>query len=273
MAHQDTGSPHLLSVLSDGVLTLTLNRPEASNALTYDLLEALRLEIRYAELSAEVRCILLQGSGAAFCAGGDIRLMSKRPPGAVSIDDHIRWQQSMQRDLCGRLAKMPKPTVAIVNGPAAGAGLSLALSCDLRLMAKPAFFMTAFANVGLSGDFGCAYFLSRLIGSAKARELMFLSDRISAAEALDLGLINWCCEIEDLAERARLIAARLATGPLTAVGYMKDNLNRAVTGGMDDCMDVEASHHIRCMTTAEHLEGVSAFAAKRRPDFARHAQD
>jgi 2-(1,2-epoxy-1,2-dihydrophenyl)acetyl-CoA isomerase len=189
--------------------------------------------------------------------------------GDVWIEDRIRWQRGVQRATAGKLFRMPKPTLAVINGPAAGAGLSLALSCDLRLMAQSAFLLTAFTTVGLSGDFGVTYFLSQVLGSAKARQMMFLSDRVSAAEALELGLVNWCCEPDDLIDKANAIAARLAAGPSTAFGYMKENLNRAMNTEVDDCMDLEATHHIHCMATSDHREGVAAFIEKRAPEFGK----
>jgi 2-(1,2-epoxy-1,2-dihydrophenyl)acetyl-CoA isomerase len=187
--------------------------------------------------------------------------------GALTIDQAIHRQRVNQRATAGKLFKMPKPTIAALPGPAAGAGLSLALACDLRVMASTAILTTAFARVGFSGDYGGTYFLAQLVGAAKARELYFLSERIGADEALRLGLVNWVCPPEDLAARAREIALRLASGPTVAYRYMKENLNRAMAGDVDDCMDLEATHHIHCGQTEDHREAARAFVEKREPAF------
>jgi 2-(1,2-epoxy-1,2-dihydrophenyl)acetyl-CoA isomerase len=187
--------------------------------------------------------------------------------GNNTIDGAIHRQRVNQRATAGKLFKMPKPTLAALPGPAAGAGLSLALACDLRIMASNAILTTAFARVGFSGDYGGTYFMTQLVGSAKARELYFLSERVSADEALRLGLANWVCAPEELAAKAREIALRLAKGPTVAYRYMKENLNRAMAGEVDDCLDLEATHHVHCGQTEDHREATRAFVAKREPVF------
>jgi 2-(1,2-epoxy-1,2-dihydrophenyl)acetyl-CoA isomerase len=162
---------------------------------------------------------------------------------------------------------MPKPTIAALPGAAAGAGLSYALACDLRVMANSAIMTTAFAKVGFSGDYGGSYFMTQLIGSAKARELYFLSDRVTADEALNLGLTNWVCEPDDLMDKTMEIANRLANGPSVAYRYMKENLNRAMSGEVDDCLDLEATHHIHCGQTEDHRNATKAFVEKKEPVF------
>jgi 2-(1,2-epoxy-1,2-dihydrophenyl)acetyl-CoA isomerase len=162
---------------------------------------------------------------------------------------------------------MPKPTIAALPGPAAGAGLSLAMACDLRIMSSTAIMTTAFAKVGFSGDYGGTYFMTQLVGAAKARELYFLSDRVSAEEALRIGLANWVCEPDQLAAKTREIALRLATGATVAYRYMKENLNRAMNGEVDDCLDLEATHHVHCGQTQDHRDATKAFVEKREPVF------
>jgi 2-(1,2-epoxy-1,2-dihydrophenyl)acetyl-CoA isomerase len=163
---------------------------------------------------------------------------------------------------------MPKPTIAAIPGAAAGAGLSIALACDLRVMAEPAFMTTAFARVGFSGDYGGTYFLTKLVGAAKAREMYFLSDRVDAAEALRLGLASRVVPAEALAAEALALAARLAAGPRVALAYLKETLNRAFSGGdMDDCLDLEATHHVHCGLTDDHKDAAKAFVEKRPPVF------
>jgi 2-(1,2-epoxy-1,2-dihydrophenyl)acetyl-CoA isomerase len=266
----DTGTPDLLAQLDAGVLTLTLNRPDARNAMTRAMNAALASQLASAELDAAVKCIVLTGAGKGFCAGGDVKGMAARGDGTVgdnTIDGAIHKQRVGQRATAGKLFKMPKPTIAALPGAAAGAGLSLALACDLRIMANTAIMTTAFARVGFSGDYGGTYFLTQLVGAAKAREMYFLSDRISAEEALRLGLTNWVCAPEELASKTRAIALRLANGPTVAYRYMKENLNRALAGNVDDCLDLEATHHVHCGQTEDHREATKAFVEKREPVF------
>jgi 2-(1,2-epoxy-1,2-dihydrophenyl)acetyl-CoA isomerase len=266
----DTGTTDLLAALDEGVLTLTLNRPEARNAMSGEMTAALADQLAKAEFDREVKCIVLTGAGKGFCAGGDVKGMASRGDGTVgdnTIDAAIHRQRVNQRATAGKLFKMPKPTLAALPGAAAGAGLSLALACDLRIMASTAILTTAFARVGFSGDYGGTYFMTQLVGSAKARELYYLSDRVSAEEALRLGLTNWVCAPEQLAAKTREVALRLAQGPTVAYRYMKENLNRAMHGDVDDCLDLEATHHVHCGQTEDHREASKAFVEKREPVF------
>jgi len=266
----DTGTKDLLATLGDGILTLTLNRPEARNAMSLEMNQALQQQLALAELDPAVKCIVLTGAGKGFCAGGDVKSMAAAGDGtvgALTIDEAIHRQRLNQRATAGKLFTIPKPTVAALPGPAAGAGLSLALACDLRVMASTAILTTAFARVGFSGDYGGTYFLTQLVGSAKARELYFLSDRIAADEALRLGLVNWVCAPEEVGAKTREIALRLANGPTVAYRYMKENLNRAMAGDLNDCLDLEATHHIHCGQTEDHREAARAFTEKREPVF------
>jgi 2-(1,2-epoxy-1,2-dihydrophenyl)acetyl-CoA isomerase len=270
MTTLDTGTPDLLAALDSGVLTLTMNRPNARNALSRPMLQAMQQQLVAAEFNPEVRCIVLTGAGQAFCAGGDVKGMAAAGDGTVgqrTIDEAIHQQRHSQRETAGRLFKMPKPTVAVIPGPAAGAGLSLAMACDLRLMSSNAIMTTAFARVGFAGDYGGTYFMTQLIGAAKARELYMLSERVSADEALRLGLANWVCPPDALSERTREIAQRLASGPSVAYRYMKENLNRAMAGEVDECLDLEATHHIHCGQTEDHRNAAKAFVEKREPVF------
>jgi len=270
MAKLDTGTEDLLADLDAGILTITLNRPQARNAMSGEMNEALGKQLAAAELDPEVKVVVLTGAGQGFCAGGDVKGMNDRNSGAgrsATIDEAIATQRINQRATAGKLFKMPKPTIAALPGAAAGAGLSLALACDMRIMAKTAIMTTAFARVGFSGDYGGTYFLTQLVGSAKARELYFLSDRVSADEALRLGLANWVVEPDELAAKTREVATRLAKGPIVAYRYMKENLNRAMAGEWDDCMDLEATHHVHCGQTHDHKEAAKAFVEKREPVF------
>ena len=266
----DTGTTDLLATLDEGVLTLTLNRPEARNAMSKAMNKALQEQLAEAEFNPAVKCLVLTGAGQGFCAGGDVKGMAASGDGTVgaqTIDEAIARQRVNQRATAGKLFKMPKPTLAALPGAAAGAGLSLALACDMRVMSSTAIMTTAFARVGFSGDYGGTYFLTQLVGSAKAREMYYLSDRVSAEEALRLGLTNWVCAPDELAARTREIALRLAKGPTVAYRYMKENLNRAMAGEVDECLDLEATHHVHCGQTQDHREATQAFVAKREPVF------
>ncbi len=283
--HLDTGTDDLLATLDEGVLTLTLNRPKARNAMSGEMTRALQEALADAELDPDVRCVVLTGAGKGFCAGGDVKGMAAANEGAtgsksgddtskntsraaLTLDGAIHRQRANQRATSGKLYSMPKPTIAALPGAAAGAGLSLALSCDLRIMASNAIMVTAFAKVGFSGDYGGTFFMSQLVGSAKARELFFLSERVSAEEALRLGLTNWVCQPDELEARAKEIASRLASGPTVAFRYMKENLNRANSScDLDDCLDLEATHHVHCGMTRDHREAAKAFVEKREPEF------
>ena len=267
----DTGTNDLVASLDEGVLTITLNRPEARNAMSDDMNQALAAQLADAELNRAVKCVVLTGAGKGFCAGGDVKGMDSRNAGQggepATIDQAIHRQRVNQRSTAGRLFKMPKPTLAALPGAAAGAGLSLALACDMRIMASTAIMTTAFARVGFSGDYGGTYFLTQLVGSAKARELYYLSERVTADEALRLGLANWVVPPEALEAKTREVALRLAHGPTVAFRYMKENLNRAMSGDWDDCLDLEATHHVHCGQTQDHREATKAFVEKREPVF------
>jgi 2-(1,2-epoxy-1,2-dihydrophenyl)acetyl-CoA isomerase len=257
--------------LTDGVLTLTMNRPEARNAMSDAMTGALAQQLADAELNSAVKVIVLTGAGKGFCAGGDVKGMAASGDGTVgdnTIDGAIHRQRLNQRGTAGALYSIPKPTIAALPGAAAGAGLSLALACDMRIMANSAMMTTAFAKVGFSGDYGGTFFMSQLIGTAKARELYFLSDRVNAEQALDLGLTNWVCEADELASKANEIALRLASGPTVAYRYMKENFARALSSGdVNDCLDLEATHHVHCGQTEDHKNATKAFVEKRSPVF------
>ncbi len=267
----ETGTDDLLADLTDGVLTLTMNRPEARNAMSDAMTGALAQQLADAELNSAVKAIVLTGAGRGFCAGGDVKGMAASGDGTVgdnTIDGAIHRQRLNQRGTAGALYSIPKPTIAALPGAAAGAGLSLALACDMRIMASSAMMTTAFAKVGFSGDYGGTFFMSQLIGTAKARELYFLSDRVSAEQALDLGLTNWVCEADELAAKANEIALRLASGPTVAYRYMKENFARALSSGdVNDCLDLEATHHVHCGQTEDHKNATKAFVEKRDPVF------
>ena len=271
MTTYESGTEDLLAELDGGVLTLTLNRPHALNAMSGPMTGALASLLAQAETDPEVRCIVVTGAGRAFCAGGDVKGMASRGDGSqapMGIDERIHRQRVNQRATAGRLYTMPKPTLAALPGAAAGAGLSLALACDLRIMATSAIMTTAFARVGFSGDYGGTFFMTQLIGAARVRELYYLSEKVNAGRALELGLANWTCPAEELFDRTRSLAKQLANGPAIAFRYMKENFNRAISGGdLNDCLDLEATHHVHCGQTEDHRNAAKAFVEKQQPVF------
>jgi 2-(1,2-epoxy-1,2-dihydrophenyl)acetyl-CoA isomerase len=272
MTDIDTGTPDLLGRIEDGVAVLTMNRPERRNALSADMLSALARSLEAVEVDDAVGCVVLTGAGGAFCAGGDVKAMAERAApvdGGVraTFDDAVAGQRRSHRATSGRLYEMAKPTIAAIPGPAAGAGLSLALACDLRYATERAVLTTAFARVGYSGDYGGTWFLTRLVGSGKARELYFLSERLSATEAERLGVVNAVFADDQLEEQVMRRARSLAAGPRVALRYMKENLRRAVHGELGECLDLEATHHLRTGQTEDHREAAQAFVDKREPRF------
>lgn len=259
----------VLRELQDGVLTLTLNRPDVLNALNASLLAQLRDALDEAATNQEVGVVVLRGAGRGFCAGGDLRSgATERPPGE-GMEGFESWTASLREvmEVSRLIHRFPVPTLAVLHGPTAGAGLSLAAACDLRIAASSASFTTAFVKVGFSGDFGITYFLTRLVGTAKARELMYLSDKIDALEAHRIGLVQRVVAEEQLATIAREVAMRIASGPRVAYRYMKRNLNAAEEGSLEQLLDMEALHLTRTRYTEDHREAARAFAEKRPPIF------
>jgi 2-(1,2-epoxy-1,2-dihydrophenyl)acetyl-CoA isomerase len=267
----DTGTTDLLATVEDGVAVLTMNRPDRRNAMSNAMMDAMGRVLADVETDDDVGCIVLTGAGGAFCAGGDVKGMASQGSGAhggpTSIDAVIHRQRLNQRATSGRLHEMPKPTIAALPGPAAGAGLSLALACDLRYAVSGALLTTAFARVAFAGDYGGSWFLSQLVASGKARELYYFSERLTAEDAQHLGIVNQVFHPEVFETEVRERARRLASGPRVAYRYMKENLNRAVTGELGDCMDLEVTHHTHTAFTEDHREAARAFVDKREPQF------
>jgi enoyl-CoA hydratase/carnithine racemase len=261
----DTGTPELLCRIEQRVGVVTLNRAEAKNALSMDMKRALHRVIPELGASPEVGCVLLTGAGGAFCAGGDTKRMASegRPPSPEDRKRQLRWEHEIPR----ALHRLEKPTVAALPGPAAGAGFALALACDLRVMAESAFATTAYARLGLSGDYGASWFLTRLVGPARAREILFLGERLSAAECLALGLVNRVVPDAALESEALALAHRLANGPPLALAAMKDNLNRALGESLEAVLALEAERMVDGAGTEDYVEAVRAFEERRPPVF------
>ncbi len=266
----------LIETVEDGVATLTMNRPEARNALTGEMQAALSEALPRLAADRSVRCVVITGAGRAFCAGGDVKGFAEAAQsgggggagggGGFNLEARA-FGLRQSADVSRWLHEMPKPTLAVIPGPAAGAGLSIALACDLRIAAEDAKLTTAFSKVGLAGDYGGSYFLTHLVGAAKARELYFTADVISGAEAARLGIVNRAVPANELEEAGREFAQRLAGLPTVAVGYMKRNLNAAEHGTLSEVLELESLHMVRTLMTEDHKGAAVAFVEKKAPVF------
>jgi len=261
-----TDSDDLKFELSDRVATLTLNRPERLNALSESMIMGAIEHLRRCGEDPDVGAIVLTGEGRGFCAGGDVSAMGAAAHEAMTFEQRVD-RQRVWHQLSWLLSEMPKVTIAAVNGPAAGAGLGIALSCDLCFASERARFGTAFAKVGFGGDFGTTWQLTRRVGAMKAKELFFLGEVFSAEEADRIGLVNRLFPHETFLAEVRQIAARIANGPLVSYRYMKENVNLSLSVDFRTMLDREAVTHLRCGQTADHREGVTAFVEKRQPRF------
>ena len=261
----ETGTDELACRVEDRVGVVTLNRPQARNALTQEMKGALAELVPRLGADPDVGCLLLTGAGPAFCAGGDTKKMAR--DGAPPSPEERKRQLRREHAVPLALHTLEKPTLAALPGAVAGAGLGLALACDLRIASESAFVTTAYVRLGLSGDYGSAWFLTKLVGPAVARELFFTGDRVDAAECLRLGLVNRVVPAADLEKESLDLARRIAAGPPVALRYMKDNLNRALVHDLASCLDVEAERMVQGAGTEDYLEAVRAFQEKRPPVF------
>jgi 2-(1,2-epoxy-1,2-dihydrophenyl)acetyl-CoA isomerase len=258
----------VLQQLDKGLLTITMNRPDRRNALNPDMTRGLVEAARRAAEDHEVRAVLLKGAGGTFCVGGDVKSMAEGRAPLSFEAKMVNLRRGME--VSRILHQMSKPVVAQVDGAAAGAGLSIALACDLRIASASCKITTAFAKVGLSGDYGGTYFLTQLLGSAKARELYLTSPVLSAQEAYHYGIVTKVVPDAEVEEAALDLAKSLAQGPTITLGYIKRNINNAETMSLEECFDAEAIHHSRAGETADHKEAAKAFVEKRKPVFRNH---
>jgi 2-(1,2-epoxy-1,2-dihydrophenyl)acetyl-CoA isomerase len=248
------------------VASIRLDRAEHCNALTYPMLEALLEACEEVAADPSARVVVLTGTGSAFCAGGDIHHLLVDDPGGLTETERRQRLVRLHR-ISWLLHTMPKPTIAAINGPARGPGLSLALACDFRVMASTASLRTAFAGVGVPGDFGGTWFASHLLGAARAKALYLLNQRLGAEEALAWGLVTSVAPPEEFPAAVDQLAGSLAAGPPEAFALMKANFAVALTTPLAEFLDIEAHHMTLGMSTKEFEEGARAFLEGRAPDF------
>ncbi|MEE8336459.1 MAG: enoyl-CoA hydratase [Dehalococcoidia bacterium] len=248
----------------DGIATITLNRPESLNAMNFELLQGMLEAIGRAAGDDAVRVVILTGAGRGFCSGGDLRATGTL--GTGDRESQIGVLQAFGR-MSRLLREMPKVTIAAVNGACAGAGLSVACATDLRYAAQSAKFVTAFVNAGLSGDFGGTWALPRIVGSARAREMYLLSDRVSGEEAERIGLVSKTLPDEELMPHVRSVAERLIASPPLVLQRIKENLNDSEDVSFAEALNREAVRHVTVGGSADTREARLAFTEKRAPVF------
>jgi 2-(1,2-epoxy-1,2-dihydrophenyl)acetyl-CoA isomerase len=264
----DTGTGELICVIRERVAIITLNRPHAKNSLSSELTPAFRKLIRDFKDDSRVGALLVTGTGDAFCSGGDVNGMGDNAaPTQRTAEQRIADLREKQRTFTGALVALRKPTIAALPGVAAGAGMSLALACDIRIAAASASLVTAYLRIGFSGDYGISWLLTRTVGPARARELLLTSRRVDATSALGIGLVNEVVPDAELPARAFALAKSLAGGPRDAIRLIKDNLDQAMLVDFETSLDAEAVRMIEAGQSPDHREAVRAFIEKRKPVF------
>jgi 2-(1,2-epoxy-1,2-dihydrophenyl)acetyl-CoA isomerase len=253
----------------DGVGVITLNRPDRRNALHQDMYAPMQQALADFAHADDVGCIVLTGAGTGFCAGGDVRDGRPRTDGAPPTLEEKAAGLLANAQVSRLLHESPKITIAAVNGAAVGAGLSLALACDLRIMARSASYTPGWGRLAFSGDFGGTWFLTRMLGPSKALEMLVLNQKLTADESLAAGLANRLVEDSDFAEAWRSWAALFAAGPRDAIALMKQNVRQALEEPLATALVSESERMVRSGLTQDHKEAVRAWLAKREPDFRR----
>lgn len=247
---------------AEGVLTVTLNRPDVLNALNEHMLHELQETLRHAAQDTAVRCMLVTGAGRGFCSGQDLR--DRAGAAGFSFRESLRDRYN---PVIAQLRTIEKPVIAAVNGVAAGAGCSLALAADMRIASDRASFIEVFARVGLVPDSGSTYFLPRLVGLGKTFELAYTAEPVNAEEALRLGLVNRVVPHDDLLPQAATLARTLAAGPTRGYGLTKRAINYGLHATLEQSLDYEAWLQEVAGRSADHREGVAAFLEKREAHF------
>jgi 2-(1,2-epoxy-1,2-dihydrophenyl)acetyl-CoA isomerase len=253
--------------VATAVATITLDRPEALNSLTVEMKLGLREALERASGDDSVRAVVLTGAGRGFCVGQDLREHAESLAGGETTLDTVTEHYN---PIIEALVGMGKPVVAAVNGMAAGAGASLAFACDFRMAADDAGFLMAFARVGLGPDSGASWTLQRLVGAGRAAAMLMLAEPVTAAQALEMGLVNLVVPSAGLASAAAELAARLAAGPTAAYAAVKQTLRYAADHDLTASLAREAEAQARCGATADHAAAVSAFLDKRQVSFTGH---
>ena len=263
----DTGTDELLCDINDRVALVTLNKPHKKNALGDILTPALRAVLPELEARDDVGCVMITGAGNAFCAGGDVTEMGGSAPAPRPVEERIAELVKKQKELTGRIYHLRKPTIAALPGAAAGAGLSIALSCDIRVASEDAFVTTAFKNIGLSGDYGASWFLPRLVGLARAKTIMFNSPRLTANECREIGLVDTVFPTASFRDDAMNYAKNIAHGPTIALGRIKQNLQQGLDQALEASFELEARNMFDPSGSEESREAIQAFKEKRQPKF------
>ncbi len=250
----------------DGVATISLNRPDKLNAFNGEMHEELHAALDVAALEDEVRCVVLRGEGRGFSAGADLRSedLSRENGGAPDLGEYLRrtFSPTVQK-----ISGMHKPVLASLHGPVYGAGVGLALACDLRLAAQSASFSVAFIKIGLMPDAGVSYFLPRVVGLGRAMEMSMLGDAVDADEAQRIGLVNKVVPEDELEKETAALAGRLAAMPTVALARIKHSLYASFEADLVTVLEAEAEGQSECGYTSDHAEGLAAFFDKRAPDF------
>ncbi|GAB4072807.1 enoyl-CoA hydratase-related protein [Barrientosiimonas marina] len=255
------GNDHLLTTTKEGVLYLTLNRPDSLNAFSPDMMTGLKEALTEARHDETVRTIVISGSGRAFSAGGDVKTMGKQPP--LDVYDHI----GELNELILSIKNLDKPIIAAVHGFAAGAGFNLALACDMILASEETNFILSFSKVGLISDGGGHYFLPKIIGPYRTKELLFSAEPIAAEKAYELGIVNHLYPLDELQENVHDFAVKMASGPVTAYGFMKSLVDQSLNLDLETILEQERITQASVISTDDHEEGVQAFKEKREPNF------
>lgn len=256
---------NVLYSIEEGIATITLNRPNVLNAVNNQMSEELQAALKRANEDTNVRVIVLTGAGRGFCAGEDLsELLEERKSGNVDLRKRLVWKYN---PIVTQIWNSTKPTVCSINGVAAGAGASFALACDIKIASEKASFVMAFTRVGLVPDSGMSFLLPRLIGYTRAIEAIYLADTIDAKKAEALGLVNRVVPHEELEAQTKELAKRLATGPTKAFALAKRALIFGLSHTLEETLEYESLTQGVAAKTQDHIEGVSAFIEKRKPNF------
>jgi 2-(1,2-epoxy-1,2-dihydrophenyl)acetyl-CoA isomerase len=274
----ETGTNDLLGWVENGIAVLSFNRPERRNALSDDMYVGFGRALPLIAARSDIGCLVITGEGGAFCAGGDVKGFAEGNAAAAAgkvstttFETRVDGLRRLQAQVSLAIHQMPKVTVAVLPGATAGAGLSIALACDLRIVNEKAKITTAFSKIGASGDFGGSWFMTQLIGASRAKQLYVLSEILTARQAELYGLVNVVLADDGFDQAWRVVVQKIASGPTMAYRYIKENINRASSGAsLATCLDAEAVAMVTTMLSSDHKEAVIAFVEKRDATFAGH---